>query len=211
MTGGPTPSRGTRPPHPRSRRQLWTITFVGLVVLGLGVWLVSARLTRLLSTTAQPAGTPADSTAAAASVRKIQATLFYLSDDATALVPVGRDVVYGDTPSEQVRRIVEAQVAAPPDGKRSAIPNGTTVRAVFLTPRGEAYVDLGGTIRTGHTGGSLDEALTVYAIVNAVAVNLPDISSVQLLVEGKQVDTLVGHLDLRHPLGKALEWVRKGP
>ena len=49
-----------------------------------------------------------------------------------------------------------------------------------------------------------------YAIVNAVTVNLPDIAAVQILVNGKQVDTLAGHIDLRYPLGKALEWVRKG-
>jgi hypothetical protein len=43
-----------------------------------------------------------------------------------------------------------------------------------------------------------------------VTVNLPDIAAVQILVDGKQVDTLAGHIDLRYPLGKALEWVRKG-
>ena len=76
---------------------------------------------------------------------------------------------------------------------------------------GDAYVDLGGAVVTGHTGGSLDEALTVYAIVNALAANLPGVSTVQILIEGQEVDSLVGHLDLRHPLGRALDWVRKGP
>jgi hypothetical protein len=44
-------------------------------------------------------------------------------------------------------------VAAPADDQRSAIPAGTTVRNVFLTENGEAYVDLGGTIVSGHGGG----------------------------------------------------------
>ena len=81
---------------------------------------------------------------------------------------------------------------------------------MFLGARGEAYVDLGGTIVSGHSGGSLDEALAVYAIVNAVTVNLPEIRAVQILIDGRQVDTLAGHIDLRYPLGKALEWVQKG-
>jgi hypothetical protein len=31
---------------------------------------------------------------------------------------------------------------------------------------------------------------------------------VQILLEGKEVDTLAGHVDLRHPLQKNLQWVR---
>jgi hypothetical protein len=30
---------------------------------------------------------------------------------------------------------------------------------------------------------------------------------VQILVNGKEVDTLAGHVDLRHPLAKNLEWI----
>jgi hypothetical protein len=71
-------------------------------------------------------------------------------------------------------------------------------------------VDLGGAVISGHSGGSLDEALTIYTIVNVLAANLPGVSTVQILVEGQEVDSLVGHLDLRHPLGRALDWVRKG-
>jgi len=43
-----------------------------------------------------------------------------------------------------------------------------------------------------------------------VTVNLPNISAVQILVGGQQVDSLAGHIDLRYPLGKSLDWVRKG-
>ena len=58
-----------------------------------------------------------------------------------------------------------------------------------------------------HAGGALDEILTVYAIVNALTVNLPAITRVQILVDGKEVDTLAGHVDLRHPLAKSMDWV----
>lgn len=192
-----------------SRRRLWALGGLGLALLGLGVWLVSSRLPALLTT--PEGGTPSTEPApASVETRRIQAALFYVSDDGTALVPVSRDVVYGATPAEQARRIIEAQIQPPPEGRSSAIPAGTIVRAVFLSPAGDAYVDLGGTIVSGHSGGSLDEALTVYAIVNALAANLPGVSTVQILVEGQEVDTLVGHLDLRHPLGRALDWVRKG-
>ena len=81
---------------------------------------------------------------------------------------------------------------------------------ISISPSGEAFVDLSPEIVKGHIGGVLPEALTVYALVNAITTNLADVTAVQILVDGAEVDTLTGHLDLRHPLPKALEWVRKG-
>ena len=42
--------------------------------------------------------------------------------------------------------------------------------------------------------------LTVYTLVGALTVNLPAVTTVQLLVDGKEVETLAGHVDLRRPL-----------
>ena len=69
------------------------------------------------------------------------------------------------------------------------------------------FVDLSRDVVTAHPGGSLDELLTVYSIVNALTMNLPAVTSVQVLVDGKEVDTLVGHVDLRRPLTKNVSWV----
>ena len=182
---------------------------IGAVLVGLGLWLVLATLPGFLSrgtqdtTSTQPA---ADTTAS----RRIQATLYYLSEDGAALVPVVREVAFGATPAEQARQIVEAQVRPPSDGQLSAIPGGTTVRAVFLGAHGDAYVDLSHEVTQGHGGGTLDEALTVFSIVNAITSNLPDVKAVQILIEGKEVDSLAGHLDLRQPIGRAVDWIRKG-
>jgi hypothetical protein len=85
---------------------------------------------------------------------------------------------------------------------------GTVLRSIFVTERGEAFVDLSSDARVKHTGGALDEILTIYAIVDSLTVNLPAITKVQILVDGKEVDTLAGHVDLRHPLEKNLSWVK---
>lgn len=181
---------------------------IGLVALVAGVWLVITRLPQFLNEPSAPGESAAVESAAEA--RKIHAALFYVSDDGSSLTSKTREVLYGATTAEQVRRIVEAQVQAPIDGAPTAIPTGTTVRSVFIGAHNEAFVDLGGTIRSGHSGGSLNEALAVYAIINAVTVNIPDVTAVQILIDGRQVDTLAGHIDLRYPLGKALDWVQKG-
>jgi len=172
----------------------WTL-FVGL-----HKWYAGRRTQEVAEAGATPA-TPGPP------VRKITATLFYVAEDGMALVPAQREVPFGATVAEQARAIVEAQLAAPQAPQVSAIPAGVTLRDVFITERGDAFVDLSSDVTSRHPGGSLDEIFTVYTIVNALTVNLPAITKVQILVDGKEVDTLAGHVDLRHPLAKSLEWV----
>ena len=158
-----------------------------------------------------PTSAPAGSTATAgttAAARKITATLYYVSEDGMSLVGVQREVPYGDSVLEQARQIVDAQLTPAPAPLVSAIPQGAALRALYVTDRGDAFVDLSVEARTMHSGGALDELFTVYSIVNALTTNLPAVTRVQILVDGKEVDTLAGHVDLRHPLQKNLKWVK---
>ena len=140
--------------------------------------------------------------------RKIKARLFYVADEGTRLTSVERDVAYGEGADEQAREIVAAQIAPPGAPLVSAVPVGTTLRAVFITKGGDAYVDLSKEVRSAHPGGTVNELLTIYTIVNALTVNLPAVNAVQVLIDGKEVDTLSGHVDLRRPLAKNLAWVQ---
>ena len=179
----------------------------GIVAAALGVVLIFLvpRWYRAASTKASAAAPVA---APATPGRKIKARLFYLSEDGTSLTAVERDVPFADGTVEQAREIVAAQIAPAAEPLVSAVPPGTTLRSVFLTSKGEAYVDLSPEISTAHTGGSLAELLTVYTIVNALTTNLPAVTTVELLVDGKEVPTLSGHVDLRRPLAKNLTWVQ---
>ena len=183
---------------------------VAFAVLAIALaWALFIGLPRWYSARRAPSATPAEATAGApaAPVRKITATLFYVAEDGMALAPVQREVPFGESVAEQARAIVEAQLAAAAPPQVSAIPAGVTLRDVFVTERGDAFVNLSGDITAKHPGGSLLEVFTVYTIVNALTVNLPAINRVQILIEGKEVDTLAGHVDLRHPLAKSLEWI----
>jgi spore germination protein GerM len=140
--------------------------------------------------------------------RRIKAHLFYVDTDGTRLASVERDVAFGEGTVEQARQIIEAQLGPVADPLVSAVPPGTRLRTLFVTDRGEAFVDFSRELLTGHSGGSTNELLTVYTIVEALTANLPAVTGVQLLVDGKQIDTLAGHVDLRRPLAKNLAWVQ---
>jgi hypothetical protein len=180
-------------------------SLVVLVILAL-VWMVAAIAPRIPLRSVPAAASPAASVTPSGPERKIKATLYYISEDGLSLPGVQREVPFADSIVEQARRIVEAQLTAAPPPYAPAVPGGTTLRALFIGQRGEAFVDLAGDVRTKHPGGALYELFTIYSIVNALTVNLPAITRVQILIDGKEADTLAGHVDLRHPLQKNLKW-----
>ena len=139
----------------------------------------------------------------------ITATLFYASSDGRSLVPVRRDVPLASGVVEQGRQILLTELKAAPAPYIKVIPEGTTLRAFYVTDRGDAFVDLGPEIVRAHPGGSLNELLTVYALVNAVTANLPAVQRVQLLVDGREVDAIAGHVDIRRPLTRDTSLVRE--
>ena len=132
-------------------------------------------------------------------------TLYYVSGDGMRLVGVPRRLARRANPTAQARAILEQQLADPPAPLLSPIPPGTSLWAVYLTGDGDAFVDLTEEIALGHSGGSREELFTVYAIVNALTTNLAAVDAVQILVDGVEVDTLVGHVDLQRPLRQNLD------
>lgn len=171
------------------------------VALG-GAWVIFVGLPRWY-----PAEGPVVSTGGAdrspAGAQTVS-TLYYVSGDGMRLVGVPRQLARRANSTAQARAILEQQLAAPPPPLTSPIPPGTSLRAVYLTGDGDAFVDLTEEVALGHSGGSREELFTVYAIVNALTTNLAAVDAVQILVDGVEVDTLVGHVDLQRPLRQNL-------
>src|SRR5688500_3873412 len=184
---------------------------VGVLLIGLLAWAVMRSLERLAGIQPAPDQVVAEPSAPPPGVPRITATLFYGSADGDALVAVRREVALAEGTVPQAREILEAQLQSAPEPYATVIPEGTALRAFYATERGDAFVDLSPEVSTKHSGGSSTELLTVYAIVNAVAANLPTIQRVQILIDGREVDTLAGHVDLRRPLERDFSMVRDGP
>lgn len=89
------------------------------------------------------------------------------------------------------------------DDTLNVLPEGTKVLDYkFDHETGLAQINLSEHVH-GVTG-SMGETLAVYGIVNTLT-DLPEIKEVKILVEGKEVESLAGHIYLGEPLERDLE------
>jgi spore germination protein GerM len=189
----------------RARRTA-TLFLVGAGLLALMAWGVDAGLQRLVRI--RPAPVPAAPAAAPVQTAHITATLFYGSADGLSLMPVRQEVPLAEGVVAQGSQILRAMLQRVPAPYLPVIPPGTTLRAFYVTNSGDAFVDLSAQVSQGHPGGTHAELLTVYAIVNAVTANIQGVQRVQILIDGKEADSVAGHIDIRRPLQRDASMVR---
>jgi spore germination protein GerM len=73
---------------------------------------------------------------------------------------------------------------------------------------GRAEVNFSKELLENSSGGSLHEMLLVASIVNTLT-EFPEITSVQIIVEGQKIDTIGGHIDLLDPLRRNESLIQK--
>ncbi len=87
----------------------------------------------------------------------------------------------------------------PQDAKMDdVVPIGTKVRSLKIDKDGTAYADFSKELAKKGQG-SYGELMLCYAITNTLT-EFKQIKRVQILVEGKKVVTLSGHMDIEDPL-----------
>jgi hypothetical protein len=84
------------------------------------------------------------------------------------------------------------------------------LRACYLDPGGTAYVDLATAGTKDPQGSAWDELLTIYALVNTLTENFTEIKQVRLLLDGREIQTLAGHVDLSRAFVKRTDLIRQG-
>ncbi len=113
-------------------------------------------------------------------------------------------------PSARLRWLAEQLVAGPdsPD-MRLALPAGTQVESAFAAPDGTVFVDFTIPESSGFGMGSTEELLALYSIVNTMLLNDEAAHSTVLLINGRQRETLAGHLDTSRPLFARPDLIRE--
>ncbi len=131
--------------------------------------------------------------------------VYFATNDAMYLAPEVYTLAKNDHPA---KTSIELLLEGPSkQGLVSTVPKGTKLRSLNIKNH-IAYVDFNDKIIKNNPGGSTAETLLVASIVNTLT-EFPEIEKVQILVEGKQVETISGHMDVSEPLSRSEKIIKK--
>lgn len=133
--------------------------------------------------------------------------LYFADPDRPVLTAEERPPMTAADPAAFCRALLDALIQGSSGTLSRTVPADARVRAVFVADQ-TAYVDFSPEIRTSHPGGIDMERLTVYAIVHTVVLNLDGVDRVKILIDGRDAETLAGHIDIRFPLSADMLIVR---
>jgi germination protein M len=137
--------------------------------------------------------------------------LFFADNDASSLLPEKRFIRLGSGVRADAVALMEELIKGPQlEGLSPTIPADTRLLNAF-NMADVLVLDFSQELQANHSGGSAGELTTVYSIVNTMTQNLRGIKKVQILIEGQEVDSLAGHLDLTRPLVPDTKWMKTLP
>lgn len=133
-----------------------------------------------------------------------QIALYFFQPETLELVDFPRELHLSSDKLERLKQIISALLEQSPPALTSTIPNGTLLYEVYLDEQSTVYLDFSGALSAAHIGGTSAELLTVQTILKTVQANFGEqIQHVQILIEGQEVDTIAGHVDISKPLSLA--------
>lgn len=130
-----------------------------------------------------------------------QIKLYFFQPESLELVDFKHELHLPNDKLERLKQIIGALLEKSPPNLTNTIPKGTLLYEGYLDEQSTAYLDFSGALSTAHVGGTSAELLTVQTILKTVQANFGnDIQYVQILIEGQEVDTIAGHVDISKPL-----------
>ena len=124
----------------------------------------------------------------------------FFADSSGRRLALERREISGTGQEGILRAALEELVKGPSgDNRVRTVPETTQIRAVF-TRDTTVWVDLAGSIAEEHPGGAWTEILSTYSIVNTLTENFGEVELVHIIVDGRERDTLAGHVDISTPL-----------
>jgi hypothetical protein len=120
------------------------------------------------------------------------------------LVPVKRQP---DTQA-QAREVLNAALSDL-NAVQSPVLKEMKLRELFLDAAGACYVDVTPVPQAGIKASAWEELLALYAIVNTLTQNFEEIKQVRFLVEGREAQSLAGHIDLSRTFSKRMDLVKQ--
>jgi hypothetical protein len=143
-------------------------------------------------------------------LREKKRVILYFSDgEGEYLVGERREISRRDVVEDEAEEVISELTRGPKGKLTPTLPRKAKLLNIQLDERGIARVNFSRELTKDHPGGSSAEMMTVYSIVNSLALNFPEIKQVQILVEGKGMETIAGHIASGQPIGSNPGLIKK--
>jgi len=127
-------------------------------------------------------------------------TLYFSEPEEEYLVGEKREILQTGRVEEEAKETVVELIKGPKGKLIPTLPPRTRLLTLQMDQNGVAKVNFDQTLSKEHPGGSSAEMLTLYSIVNSLTLNFPQIKRVQILIDGKAVESIAGHISLKQPV-----------
>lgn len=181
--------------------------FLFLIIIGVGLFL-AYQFRQEIFDSLKPLLEKKPEKKTAVKEKKI-VTLYFSEEEGEYLVGEKREIPKKESVEEEAKEAIIELIRGPRGELIPTLPSQTELLGLQLDQRGLARVNFNRALTQNHPGGSSAEMMTVYSVVNSLTSNFPNIKRVQFLVEGKQVETIAGHLSLRQSVPPKPDLIKK--
>lgn len=125
--------------------------------------------------------------------------VIYFSDPQERfLIPEKRYIFIDNDSAQQAREIAKALVDGSKTKLVNTFPAGVGIKDVKVDDKGTAFVNFSKNLIKLHPGGSTAEMATIYSLTNSITENVSGIKKVKILVDGKELPSIKGHISTRN-------------
>ena len=142
-------------------------------------------------------------------VEKREVLLYFSDSEGEYLVGEKREILKKNEAKEEAKETILELIKGPKGKLIPTLPPRTKLLTLQIHDAGLAKVNFNPALSKDHPGGSSAEMMTVYSIANSLAINFPQIKRVQILIDGKPIETIAGHLSLRQPIFPKPDLIRR--
>ncbi len=142
-------------------------------------------------------------------VEKREVLLYFSDSEGEYLIGEKRKILKKSDMKEEAREAIHELIIGPREKLIPTLPPRTKLLTLQINEAGLAKVNFNLALSKDHPGGSSAEMMTVYSIVNSLSLNFPQIKRVQILIEGKPIETIAGHLSLRQPISPKPDLIKR--
>jgi spore germination protein GerM len=133
------------------------------------------------------------------------AEIYFSDPQERFLMPEKRYVFKENDAAAQAKEIVKALLEGSKAGLVNTFPTGVSIRDVKVVDAEIALVNFSRNLTKLHQGGSTAEMATIYSLTNSLTQNVSSIKKVKILVEGKELSSIKGHISTQKAFTSDLE------